>query len=181
MIGSVGADTLDGGEGSDGVSYWHSDSGVTVNLEDGTGQGGYAEGDVIVNIERIEGSGHGDVLTGDDDHNYIYGLAGPDRIIGGAGNDRLHGNAYNLDEEDRRGSVDVFVFDVGHGNDSIYDFVDNEDKIDLSAFGLSGFDDLVLFSDSFGIATIDLFGYGGGTIKLFEFDIANLDASDFLF
>ena len=149
MIGSPGADKLDGGEGSDVVSYWHSYTGVNVNLEDGTGEGGYAEGDVIVNIERIEGSSHGDILTGDDDHNYIYGLAGPDRIIGGAGNDRLHGNAYNLGEEDRKGSVDVFVFDVGHGNDSIYDFVDNEDKIDLSAFGLSGFDDLVLSSDFF--------------------------------
>ena len=181
MIGSAGADKLDGGEGSDGVSYWHSDTGVTVNLEDGTGQGGYAEGDVIVNIERIEGSSHGDLLTGDDEHNYLYGLAGADRLIGGAGNDRLYGNAYNLDEEDRRGSVDVFVFDVGHGNDAIYDFVDNEDKIDLSAFGLSGFDDLVLFSDSFGIATIDLSVYGGGSIKLFEFDIANLDTTDFLF
>ena len=181
MYGSAGADKLDGGEGSDGVSYWLSDTGVTVNLEDGTGQGGYAEGDVIVNIERIEGSSHGDVLTGDDDHNYLYGLAGADRLIGGAGNDRLYGNAYNLDEEDRRGSVDVFVFDVGHGNDDIYDFVDNEDKIDLSAFGLSGFDDLVLFSDSFGVTTVDLSAYGGGTIKLFEFDIANLDATDFLF
>ena len=56
-----------------------------------------------------------------------------------------------------------------------------EDKIDLSAFGLSGFDDLVLFSDSFGVTTVDLSAYGGGTIKLFEFDIANLDATDFLF
>ena len=82
MNGSAGADKLDGGEGSDGVSYWLSDTGVTVNLEDGTGQGGYAEGDVIVNIERIQGSSHGDVLTGDDDHNYLYGLAGADRLIG---------------------------------------------------------------------------------------------------
>ena len=181
MWGSPGADKLDGGEGSDVVSYRHSDTGVSVNLEDGTGQGGDAEGDAIINIERLEGSSHGDVLTGDDDHNYLYGRAGADRLIGGTGNDRLYGNAYNLDEEDRRGSVDVFVFDVDHGNDSIYDFVDNEDKIDLSAFGLSGFDDLVLFSDYFGVTTVDLSAYGGGTIKLFEFDIANLDATDFLF
>ena len=181
MIGGPGADKLDGGEGSDGVSYWHSDTGVTVNLEDGTGRGGYAEGDVIVNIERIEGSSHGDTLIGDGEHNYIYGLAGPDRIIGGAGNDRLYGNAYNLDEEGRNGNVDVFVFDVAHGNDSIYDFVDNEDKIDLSAFGLSGFDDLILFSDYFGITTVDISAHGGGTIKLVDFDITNLDATDFLF
>ncbi|MDE0154963.1 MAG: FG-GAP-like repeat-containing protein [Gammaproteobacteria bacterium] len=181
LSGGEGRDRLDGGEGSDMVSYWDSDTGVTVNLEEGTGEGGHAEGDVIVNIERIEGSSHGDVLTGDDDHNYIYGLAGADRIIGGAGNDRLHGNTNSPGEEDREGNTDVFVFDVGHGNDSIYYFVDNEDKIDLSAFDLSGFDDLVLFSDYFGVTTIDLSDHGGGTIKLFEFDIANLDATDFLF
>ena len=180
MDGGPGADKLDGGEGSDWVSYWRSDTGVTVNLEDGTGRGGYAEGDVIVNIERIEGSSHGDTLIGDGEHNYIYGLAGPDRIIGGAGNDRLYGNAYSLDEEDRNGNVDVFVFDVAHGNDSIYDFVDNEDNIDLSAFDLSGFDDLSLSSDDQG-TTIDLSAHDGGTILLVGFDMANLDASDFLF
>ena len=181
LIGRTGADLLDGGEGSDTVSYWESDTGVTVNLEDGTGKGGHAEGDVIVNVERLQGSSHGDVLTGDDAHNYIRGLAGADRIIGGAGNDRLYGNAYNLDEEDREGNTDVFVFDTGHGNDSIYDFVDNEDKIDISAFSLSGVDDLVLFSDYFGVTTIDLSAHGGGTIKLFDFEITNLDATDFLF
>ncbi|MYH68777.1 MAG: calcium-binding protein, partial [Gammaproteobacteria bacterium] len=103
-------------------------------------------------------------------------------LSGGAGNDVLYGNGYNLDEEgNRTGSVDVFVFDVGHGNDVIYDFVDNEDKIDLSAFHLSGFDDLFLFSDSFWGTTISLSAHGGGTIMLFQFDIGNLDASDFLF
>ena len=180
LIGSAGADHLDGGEGSDRVSYWHSDTGVTVNLEDGTGEGGVAEGDVIINIENIEGSAHVDILIGDDGHNWLYGLAGADRIIGGAGNDGLYGNAYNLDEEDRTGSVDVFVFDVGHGNDSIYDFVDNEDKIDLSAFNLSGFDALSLSSEDEG-TTIDLSAHGGGTIMLYELDIADLDATDFLF
>lgn len=78
------------------------------------------------------------------------------------------------------GSVDIFVFDVGHGEDYILDFADNEDKIDLSAFNLSGFDDLTLSSAS-GHVTMDLSGHGGGTILLQNFDMSDLDATDFIF
>ena len=179
LEGGAGADRLDGAAGTDWLSYAGSDGAVSVRLYDGYAARGHAEGDTLSGFENLRGSAHADILAGSGRANRLEG--GADRIIGGAGNDRLHGNAYNRDEGDRTGSVDVFVFDVGHGDDSIYGFVDNEDKIDLSAFGLSGFDDLTLFSNYFGVTTIDLTAYGGGTIRLFEFDIANLDASDFLF
>ena len=55
-----------------------------------------------------------------------------------------------------------------------------QDLIDISALGLPGFDDLSFVSDADGVA-IDLADYGGGTILLEGFDIANLDATDFLF
>ena len=53
LHGGGGADRLDGGDGVDWIFYWLSDAGVTVNLEDGTGEGGNAEGDVIVDIENV--------------------------------------------------------------------------------------------------------------------------------
>ena len=168
--GSPGADKLDGGEGSDVVSYWHSDTGVTVNLEDGTGQGGYAEGDVIVDVENIQGSNYRDVLTGGDNDNYLDGLDGNDELRGNSGDDWLIGN-----EGD-----DTFIFGAGHGDDIIGDFTNNEDQIDLRAFSLSGFDDLTITSEANG-AKIDLTEHGGGTIFLQEFDMNNLDATDFLF
>ncbi|MDE0511264.1 MAG: M10 family metallopeptidase [Gammaproteobacteria bacterium] len=249
LYGGAGADRLDGGEGSDTVYYGKSDTGVTVNLEEGAGRRGDAEGDIIIDVESITGSQYEDVLIGDngdnlllggdgDDEMYgnegddqMHGNEGEDNLVGGKGNDLItgedgddviHGNEGNdnlVGEEgndnvygnkgddlltggagvDRMdggsgddyitgyvawsnegdGSVDVFIFDIGHGDDTIY-FADDEDKIDLSAFSLAGFDGLTLTSDDEG-TTIDLSEHGGGTILLAGFDIANLDASDFLF
>ena len=213
LNGGAGADRLDGGAGIDSIDYWSSDAGVTVNLEDGTGEGGHAEGDAITNVEYVEGTGYEDILIGDDSANILWGYAGDDelhgndgpdvlsggagadnmygevgddlltggagadRLDGGAGDDQLYGSTW-WDAGD--GSADVFVFDVGHGNDTIHGFADNEDKIDISAFNLSGFDALSLSYDDEG-TTIDLSDHRGGTILLAGFDIANLDATDFLF
>ena len=161
LWGLSGADRLDGGDGIDIAVYWSSDAAVTVDLENGTGRGGHAEGDVIVNVENLWGSDHNDVLSGD---------TGPNRLYGSRGNDILEG----------RGGADRFIFEHSNGDDIILDFTNNEDLIDLSAIGLSGYDDLTLSSDSNGV-TIHMAGNGGGSILLEGFDIANLDASDFIF
>ena len=163
-------------------------------LEEGTGEGGDAEGDVIIDVERVIGSDHADVLIGDGNKNslsgqggddvlrgsggddFLLGYSGADRLEGGSGADTLYGNDGATADE----SVDTFVFDAGHGDDYIYGFTDNEDLIDLSAFNLSGFDDLTISSNSNGVK-IDLSDYGGGTILLYQFDINDLDAADFLF
>ena len=87
---------------------------------------------------------------------------------GDAGNDVLVGG---------RGE-DIFVFGPGHGEDIISDFYNNEDRIDLTAFGLTGFDELNLMSHGRG-AIVDLTAHGGGMITL-EIDITHLDAADFL-
>ncbi|MCY4505844.1 MAG: calcium-binding protein, partial [Acidobacteria bacterium] len=85
--GGAGADTLDGGEGYDFAGYWGSDTGVTVNLATGTGQGGYAEGDTLTAIENIIGSDHADHLTGGAEDDKLDGEAGADTLDGGAGDD----------------------------------------------------------------------------------------------
>ena len=66
LVGDAGADRLHGGAGSDWASYSVSDAGVMVNLYDGTASGGHAEGDLLFDIERLDGSVFDDVLTGDD-------------------------------------------------------------------------------------------------------------------
>ena len=156
------ADLLDGGTGIDTVSYNRSTEGVRVNLGEGIVEGGHAEGDVIVDVENIEGSFHDDLLVGDNSAN---------RLSGGSGNDELEGGE----------GADRFIFKYGGKNDTILDFTDNEDLIDLTVFqNISGFDDLTITSGANGV-TIDLRVYQAGTILLQDFDIANLDASDFLF
>ena len=91
LIGGPGADMLDGGKSLsagadtpndntddvqhiDVASYDGAKAGVTVNLASGRGTGGDAEGDTLVNIEQVLGSGNDDTF-----------LAGPgkDNVDGG--------------------------------------------------------------------------------------------------
>lgn len=170
LWGLSGADRLDGGDGMDIVVYWSSDAAVTVDLENGTGRGGHAEGDVIVDVENLWGSDHNDVLSGDTGANRLYGGRGDDELQGNAGDDVLDGG---------EGS-DRFIFERSNGDDVILDFTDNEDLIDLTGMGLSGFDALITSSGPDGVI-LDVTESGGGTILLEGFDITNLDASDFIF
>jgi hypothetical protein len=89
--GRGGADILDGGPGDNALSYATSPAGVTVSLLTGRGRGGDAEGDVFKNFNGILGSPYGDILTGDDNTNAIYGMGGNDLIEGKASGDRLDG------------------------------------------------------------------------------------------
>ena len=91
LEGSNGADRLFGGSGTDWTSYQGSDTGVTVRLKEGTGQGGHAEGDTIADVENVRGSAHNDALVGDDGANHLVGGRGADRLWGGAGSDTLEG------------------------------------------------------------------------------------------
>lgn len=88
---------------------------------------------------------------------------------GGAGDDTLTGNA----------GADKFVFASGHGNDTITDFTDGEDTIDLSAFtDITGVSDLTAVQNGNNtVITIP----GGGTITLQDFTSTDLDDSDFVF
>jgi hypothetical protein len=87
--GGFGADGINGGLGNDTASYEHSFAGVTVNLggqpggllgNAGYGFGGDAEGDVLISIENLVGSSHGDVFYGNDANNTFDGGAGLDRV-----------------------------------------------------------------------------------------------------
>ena len=206
LTGSPGPDRLDGGPDTDTVTYYESDTGVSVLLRDGSGQNGHAEGDILVDIENIVGSDYDDVLGGDNGANHmvggdgndglwgsggddilegragidrLYASSGDDYLDGGSGKDRLEGGA-GADRLRGGDDADRFIFTAEHGNDVILDFADNQDRIDLSSFELSGFDQLKVSSDAEGV-TIDLTASGGGTILLEGFDINNLDATDFLF
>ena len=64
--------------------------------------------------------------------------------------------------------ADTFVFQAGHGTDTILDFTDGDDTIDLSALtGITAFSDLT--------------SQGGGTIRLDDTAVTDLDANDFTF
>ena len=152
---------------------------------------------------RLEGGDGNDDLyggpAGGDD--MMYGGNGDDRVFGGKGNDTLTGGAGSdilkggpgddiiiVDGDD----IDIlyggpdndtfrfFPSDVGGG--SIRDFTDGEDVIDLTEFAeISSMDDLDIVSHGDNVR-IEVSGTDYlTTIILSDFDINNLDNSDFLF
>lgn len=95
LIGGAGADRMDGGTGIDTVNYSESGSGVTIDLINGVGTRGDAEGDVLLNIENVVGSRFNDVIIGSAADNVLTGGAGDDVITGGAGKDTIDGGTGN--------------------------------------------------------------------------------------
>ena len=149
LHGGHGHDVLDGGAGRDTVSYVDDfrDPGVTIDLSGPTdddgyiiGSGGSAEGDRFRDIENIEGTGHADTLTGDNQDNTLSGFGGNDTLAGGGGNDTLVGG-FGDDTLFGGGGNDIFVFESGDGADAIEDFDPAADRIDLQSFDLSGIGD----------------------------------------
>ena len=144
ISGSAEEEALDGGAGTDTLSYAGSPrgsttgadanprTGVTVTLNEsptaGNNTGTHAEGDTFINngnFENLTGSSYDDMLTGD---------TGDNVITGGRGNDTMNGGT----------GEDTFVFAPGDGNDIISTGgFEATDKIDLSAFtGIASLADL---------------------------------------
>ncbi|KAA8691304.1 Uncharacterized protein ALO80_00083 [Pseudomonas caricapapayae] len=117
---------------------------------------------LVFTAPTAEGTAGRDVITGTAMSEVIYGLAGNDRIdggrgsdviIGGAGADQLSGgDDPNLSVYGRNGINDADVFRYTAATDSyrtdsqsfvdlIVRFADNNDKIDVSALGYTGFGD----------------------------------------
>ena len=90
MISSTrptGADSINGGAGTDFVSYFYSQKAVTIDLLAGKADGGFAKGDSFIGVEGIEGSTFGDFITGDNEANILRGGKGGDYLDGGDGID----------------------------------------------------------------------------------------------
>ena len=141
LVGGSGADALDGGDGDDTAAYAGSLGGVLVDLQSGTGQFNDAQGDQLVNVENVFGTGWDDTLVGDWRRNRLTGALGQDTLRGnegddvlegGAGNDTLMGGADNdavygnegADFLAGEGGSDTLV--AGDGNDSLWGGVGND-------------------------------------------------------
>ena len=93
LNGGPGADRIDGGAGTDSVSYLFRDAPLRVDLRRQS-QGPAGEGDVLISIENVQGSGPSR-LIGNARQNELSGSLYPDVIIGGAGGDQLAGSFGN--------------------------------------------------------------------------------------
>jgi Ca2+-binding RTX toxin-like protein len=128
LIGGAGADVLDGGNGVwDRASYENSNAGVRINLTSGTGSGGDAEGDTLVSIGSLKGSGYDDDIQGNaHSDNSLWGLGGDDRLQGGSAFDYLHGGSGSDtlegggDRDTLEGGMGADILDGGDGDDTAY-------------------------------------------------------------
>jgi len=130
LDGGSGGDQLIGGNGVDTVSYMTSIAGVQVDLGAGTATGAVDEGETLISIENLVGSGHDDDLIGDNASNVISGGAGHDLLAGGDGADTLTGGSGN----------DTFLFNTAPANDVVDTITD---------FSGSGIDQIALSSSVF--------------------------------
>ena len=96
--GGNGDDEMHGNEGIDTLRYSSATAGVTVSLAlQGVAQNtGGAGTDTFTGFERLIGSAHDDVLTGDSSNNGIAGANGNDIIEGGGGDDTLTGGGQTI-------------------------------------------------------------------------------------
>ncbi|KUP92348.1 calcium-binding protein [Tritonibacter horizontis] len=105
--GGAGADRLFGGGGRDRVN------GQSGN-DDLNGGGG---------ADRLSGGSGDDLLLGQNGRDVLKGNRGNDTLNGGGGDDRLVGG----------GGRDVFVFGRNSGEDTIRDFNDARDQIEITS------------------------------------------------
>ncbi len=202
LLGSGDADLMNGGDGIDTADYSASASAIDIGLMR-TGNGGDSSGDQLVGIERIVGSGFDDLLVGagsvsatleggagnDTIYDYagdsfLYGGAGNDVIVAGAGNDLLNGGLGNDVMQSGTGA-DVFEFDTTTWDrDTILDWQDGVDLIDVTGAGLT-FGDFTevdfQLSDGTDVVRLEYFnGTALQTISIVGFTSADIDQNDFV-
>lgn len=136
ILGGPGADTVDGGPFLSGtVDYSASPAAIDVDLVNNVNRGGYAEGDRLIDVASIIGSGFADTIRlgagnnngfaanadGGDGNDRIVGNFGSNRLRGGAGDDTLEGG----DGDDwLDGGEGIDRLDGGSGIDTA-DYSDN--------------------------------------------------------
>jgi Ca2+-binding RTX toxin-like protein len=169
LIGNAGNDWLEGGAGADGYNGgngWDTvafgSSAIVLDLATPSNSTGDAAGDTYDLIEEFHGSSAADTMIADSIGRNFNGAAGNDTLMSGSGADVLEGGAGN----------DTFAFAASWGADTVADFVQGEDILDLSTSGLQ-FTDLTIsgnvISDGSG-NQITLTGFSG-----------TLTANDFVF
>lgn len=156
-------DRLKGGKGDDFLSGKDGEDRINGGKGDDVILGGNDD-------DRLSGRQDDDILRGEDGDDVLRGNQGKDLLDGGLGDDTLVGN----------GGADVFVFSEGYGEDLIRTFQDGVDKIDVSGFGFTSFEEFEDAVSSRGQRTEIDFG-DGDVLTISGVSAANLDASDFIF
>lgn len=159
LNGGLGADTLRGDEGQDtliggGGNDLLIGGGASDTLNGGEG------------ADRLFGGELNDLLMGGAGNDVLSGSVGYDRLIGQAGNDRLIGGGF----------ADRFVFATGAGTDTIVDFEDTRDRIEITA-GATSFAQVTVTD----VGTDVRVQFSNVTILIEDIAHTAINAADFVF
>ncbi|CAN5268379.1 hypothetical protein BH10PSE7_BH10PSE7_36730 [soil metagenome] len=203
-----GSDLINGGAGEDRVNYagdFHVAvrSGIAVrsvginadldlgrvidlegridkvtNIEDVTGSrlGDEIRGNAVANVlegiqgdDFLAGRGGSDELIGANGNDHILGGVGNDTIAGGAGDNALHGGA----------GADRFVIELSDDYDTIRDFKNGADKIDVRAFDFASGGAVKALAEQHGSSVVIELN-NDTTIELQNTTLSQILAGDFL-
>lgn len=170
-----------GGAGIDTLLYTNSSGALNLNLGISATDPSN-DGDVLISIERVIGSGFDDTILGSGDNNFIdgwlgddimYGIDGADTLSGGGGNDTIYGGSGN--DSIKGGTEDDLIL-PGGGLDTVageagidtLSFIDYESGVTVridrglaeaatNTVKFSGIEAFVgtLFDDSFSLGSFD--------------------------
>ncbi|SVD69533.1 uncharacterized protein METZ01_LOCUS422387, partial [marine metagenome] len=113
VISDAGFSLIDGGDGSDTMSW---DESTGVNGQELTLTTGGA-----INIENLYGTSATETIKGDANDNVLKGgSGGTDTIYGYAGNDTLYGHGIDSDNYNDSNYTDAKTLYGGAGNDTLY-------------------------------------------------------------
>ena len=168
LIGGSGNDLIAGGTGSDVISGGGGDDNIKGNGGDDNlkGNGG---SDVIKaggGADTVKGGGGADVINGGNGADLLQGGGGNDTITGKGGDDTLKGN----------GGADVFQFRASDRNDTILDFRQGQDLIEIQT-GANSFAALDIEQDGRDV----LIGVGAGQVRVVTDSVGAFDEDDFIF
>jgi Ca2+-binding RTX toxin-like protein len=150
-----GADDLNGGAGTDIMSYVGRENGVHVTLDSGSADDGESgEGDTVTNFESVIGTVNADTLIGGPGNDDLQGIAGTDTLDGGPGNDRLTGSGDNMSFTGGPGDDDE---EVAGGGSAVFHEDSDPNGADL-LFSLAGGDSTVDYGDRSGDVSVSLDG-----------------------
>jgi len=118
LVSGDGNDNFQGGPGADSVDYSFASTGVTVDLQAGTGTG--MGTDTLSDVQNATGGDFNDMITGSSLDNTLLGGDGNDTLAGAGGNDTVDGQLGDdtIDEGTAANGADFLS--GGGGSDTLW-------------------------------------------------------------
>ena len=178
MSGGKGNDTYAVDDRKDEISESRGEGIDMVKASISYSLGKNIEDLILVGTQHLNGTGNelDNCLTGNSGNNILKGGNGQDILKGGDGNDILMGGK-GKDQMTGGSGEDIFVFERS-GHDTVTDFRDGEDKIDVrSLSGVERLSDLAIWQAGHDAVIWHKFDL----MILKGVDASDLGSSDFIF